>query len=216
MPVPSRALRFGVLEAVLLVSFVGGAAVVATSHDDGQAVVVREQAVLDEVAAVVRAEAAFRAAGRRDDDADGAPEYGSLEDLVAAGLVAAPVVRDAEGPHLRRGPYRVEVLLPTAVLPSGPRELGRGGATVDPKLTALTFAVVASPVRDDARVLRSFYEDGAGYAYTAEGVNEADRDPTAPPPLRELRGDDERGGHEDGPIWRPTRRPPGVATPGAK
>ncbi|MFO0933925.1 MAG: hypothetical protein U1E39_14645 [Planctomycetota bacterium] len=216
MPVRPRALRFGVLEAVLLASALGGTLVVLSSRDDGHAVVAREQAALEEVAALARAEATFREARRRDDDADGIAEYGSLEDLVAAGLVPGPVQRDVDGPHLRRGSYRFEVLLPTATLPSGQREFGRGGAAVDPKLTAATFAVVALPVRGEARVLRSFYVDGAGYAFTAEGVNEADRDPTAPPPLRELRGDDERGGHEDGPIWRPTRKPPEATAPPPK
>jgi len=216
MPVRSRSLRFGLLEAVLLASVAGGTAIVLASREDGLAVVAREQAVLGEVAAVEGAQATFRAAGRRDDDGDGTPEYGSLEDLVAAGLVAGPVLRDADGPHLRRGSYRLEVLLPTATLPTGQRELGRGGRAVDPKLSAATFAVVAMPVRGEARVLRSFYVDGAGYAFTAEGVNEADRDPTVPPPQRELRGDDERGGHEDGPIWRPTRKPPAATLPAPK
>lgn len=216
MPVPSRSLRFGTLEAVLLAAALAGAAIVGTSRDDGHTVVARERVALDEVAAIERAEATFRASNRRDDDADGRPEYGSLEDLVGAGLLAGPVQRDADGPHLRRGSYRIEVLLPTATLPSGQREFGRGGAAIDPKLTAATFAVVALPVRGEPRVLRSFYADGAGYAFTSEGVNEADRDPTAPPPLRELRGDDERGGHEDGPIWRPTRKPPDATAPPPK
>ncbi|MBL9087480.1 MAG: hypothetical protein JNM10_10085 [Planctomycetia bacterium] len=216
MPVRSRSLRFGVLEAVLLASVAGGAAIVLASREDGLAVVEREQAVLADVAALERAEGEFRAAGRRDDDGDGTPEYGSLEDLVAAGLVPGPVLRDLDGPHLRRGSYRLEVLLPSATLPTGEREWGRGGSAVDPKLAAATFAVVARPVRGEARVLRSFYVDGAGYAFTAEGVNEADRDPTVPPPQRELRGDDERGGHEDGPIWRPTRKPQAAAAPAAK
>lgn len=216
MPVAPRSLRFGTLEAVLLAAALAGAAIVGTSRDDGQTVVERERAAIDAVAEVERAEAAFRTANRRDDDTDGRPEYGSLEDLVAAGLVPGPIQRDAEGPHLRRGSYRVEVLLPTATLPSGQREFGRGGAAIDPKLTEATFAVVALPVRGEPRVLRSFYADGAGYAFTAEGVNEADRDPTAPPPLRELRGDDERGGHEDGPIWRPTRKPSDATAPPPK
>lgn len=213
MPVRSRALRFGVLEAVLLTSVVGGVLVVADSRRDGQAVVAREQAALDDVARLEAAQATFRAGKRRDDDGDGVPEYGSLEDLVAAGLVEGPVLSDADAPHLRRGSYRLEVLLPSAVLPTGQREFRRGRPTPDPKLAATTYAVVAMPVRGAPRVLRSFYADAAGYAFTSEGVNEADRDPTTLPPLRELRADEERGGHEDGPIWRPTRKPTGAATP---
>ena len=60
------------------------------------------------------------------------------------------------------------------------------------------------------------YVDAAGYAFTAEGVNEADRDPATLPPLRELRGNDERGGHEDGPIWRPTRKPAAATAPAGR
>jgi len=207
MPVRSRALRFGVFEAVLLAAIGGGVFVVVGSRSDGHAIVAREQVALDALHALERAQASFLAARRRDDDANGAAEYGSLDDLVAAGLAAGPVERDADGPHLRRGSYRVEVLLPGAVLPSGEREFVRGGAPPDPKLAAVAYAAVARPVPGDARALRSFYVDAAGYAFTAEGVNEADRDPTTLPPLRELRGNDERGGHEDGPIWRPTRTP---------
>jgi hypothetical protein len=48
--------------------------------------------------------------------------------------------------------------------------------------------------------LRSFYLDEKGRLYAAEGVQDADRDPSRAPPARELRDDREEMG--EGPVWR--------------
>lgn len=219
MAVRHRSLRFGPLGAVGVLAVALGVVGVLSHRDDAAAVIAREEAARTFLAELVRAQAAFRARGTRDDDRDGQPEYGTIEDLVASGLLAGPVARDAEGAHVVRGAYRFDVLLPAHVLPSGQREFAHGPTPVDPRLSSGTFAVAARPRRGAPRSLRSFYEDAAGYAYTAEGVNEPDRDPVNPLPRRELRGDDDRGGDEEGSMWRPTRkggRPATGGEPGAR
>lgn len=206
MAVRHRSLRFGPLGAVGLLSVALGVAGVLAHRDDAVAVIEREEAARTFLADLVRGQASFRARGARDDDRDGQPEFGTIEDLVRAGLIAGPVHFDAEGAHVLRGAYRFDVLLPAHVLPSGQREFAHGPTPVDPRLATAAYAVVARPRRDAPRALRSFYEDAAGFAYTAEGVNEPDRDPVNPLPRRELRGDDDRGGDDEGSMWRPTRK----------
>lgn len=203
MPVRHKSLRFGWLQAVLVASLGVGVAVVWRSDRSAADVIEREEAGLATLHALLDAQRRFLAAGRRDDDHDGRPEYGTLDDLVAAGLWTGPLARDGDVPVDARGSYRFEVLLPGGVHPTGVKTLVRGRRGADTRLATGAVAVVALPRRDGPRVLRGFYLDAAGWGFVSEGVYAADRDPSAPAPRVELREEKDRGGHDDGPNWRP-------------
>jgi len=211
MAVRHKALRFGLLEAGLVASLCATAFVVWRSDASARDVIAREERGLSFLRGVLAAEQAFRAAGKRDEDGDGKPEFGTLADLAAARLVEGPVERDEHGPFVPTAGYRVRVLLPSDL--SGTRAVrwARPGAPVDPALSATTVAVVALPRGGGPRVLRAFYLDAAGYGFASDGVYSAERDPTLAPPLRELRdGTRDDGGHEGGAGWRAFEAPPGV------
>lgn len=210
MPVRHRSLRFGTLEVVLVASLLGGAYVVAASERSARDVIGREEQGLATLRGLLDAERRFLAKTLRDDDHDGKGEFGSLDDLVAAGLWEGPVTRDADVAFTVRGPYRYEVLLPGGVHPTGVKTLVEGHRGVDARLASATVAVVALPHAAGPRVLRGFYLDAAGYGYVAEGVYAADRDPTAPAPRVELREEKDRGGRDDGPNWRAFEQPAGA------
>ncbi len=98
------------------------------------------------------------------------------------------------------GGYRVEVLRPERLERNGRARWTRGEGRVDPSLAPHKFAVTAIPRRGADRGLRSFYLDAAGNLYAAEGVQDADRDPSRAPPERELLDAREEVG--EGPVWR--------------
>ena len=209
MAVRSRSLRLGILELALLAAAGAGVAVVASSDDDARRLIERERRAYAFVERVAAAERAFRAAGTRDLDRDGRPEYGTLADLEQGTVDLGRRQQDADGDYLAIEGYRVEVLLPTGLERSA-RTWGRSTVAADAQLASQTFAVVALPLRDGPRVLRGFYLDGDGYAYVAEGVYAADGDPTIAPPRVEMRKQKEVGGHDQGGVWRSWLRPPGA------
>src|SRR5262245_3877072 len=204
-----RALRFGPLEAFIVLALAVAGTVAWRSDSHAKGVVSREQQALAFARRLVQAEQAFRAQRRRDLDGDGTAEFGPLAELVAAGLVDGPVAKDDDAEHLRRGGYRFEVLLPDRETPKGLKSWSRSGGPVDPRLATTTFAVVALPSGGEAPALRAFYLDGLGYGYSADGVYSAHRESTASPPLLELRGTEkgDDGGRDDGPAWRPFEKP---------
>jgi len=210
-----RSLRFGALEAIAVLAIVAAALVATRSDADAKGVVSREARALAFLRGVVEAETAYKASGRSDADGDGVPEYGALAALVASGLLAGPLEKDADGEHLSLEGYRVEVLLPVGETPKGLLAWSRSRGPSDAQLAATTFAAVALPVgasRGDPRTLRAFYLDARGYGFAVDGVYSPDRDPSLPPPLFELRGGEkgDDGGREGGPLWRPFEKPAGV------
>jgi hypothetical protein len=202
VPLRHRSLRLGVLEVVVLVAFLVGAALVVRGFRDADAVIAREEAALRWVRHLGAREAAFRDAHRLDRNGDGQAEFGGLDDLRAAGLLDRATVTDEEGPFLPLEGYRIEVLLPAETDAAGRRTLTGRPERADARLAAQQFAVVARPRRGGPRALRSFYLDAQGWLYAAEGVYDPDRDPCAPPPRLELREERDAGGTEDGPVWR--------------
>jgi len=200
MAARARSLRFGTMEAVLLLAFATAAALVGLPWHatiDRQA---DEAAALEAVRRVAAAEITFRARHLLDADGDGTAEYGTLTDLSQATLVPDAIVADDEAPHVRVGGYRLEILRPERLERDGRARWTRGRGRVDPALAAHAFAVTAIPRRGADRGLRSFYLDAAGRLYAAEGVQDADRDPSRAPPTRELHDAREEVGQ--GPVWR--------------
>jgi hypothetical protein len=193
---------FGVFEVLGLAAVGTILWLIHVSLREARIVVAREERALALVRRLGAAEEAFKAAARLDHNGDGMPEFGGLEDLVAAGLVDGPVERDEVGPRLDLEGYRVEILLPSGVDPGGRRLLARRPDLADPRVSAHQFAVVAMPIREGPRALRGFYLDAVGQLYVAEGVYDPDREPYAPPPPLELREDKDEGGAAQGPVWR--------------
>jgi hypothetical protein len=207
-----RSLLFGPLEAVLVASLGLAVLVLWRSDTDAKRVVSREERGLAFLRTLVAAQVEFHAKGARDVDGDGKPEFATLDELVAAGLVAGTLLRDDVATYLESDGYRVEVLLPSGEMPNRRKAWARSSEHVDSRLAAVTFAVVGLPLAKGPRVLRGFYLDGSGYGYAVDGVYSPDRDPSVPPPLFELREGEkgENGGHDGGPQWRPFEAPAGV------
>lgn len=200
MAARARSLWFGTMEAVVTLAFATAAALVWVPWRATVAREADEAAALDAVRRVAAAQTTFRERRLLDMDGDGTSEYGTLDDLVRSSLVPGPVVADAEAPHLEVGGYRVEVLRPERLERSGRARWTRGAGRVDPSLAPHRFAVTAIPRRGADRGLRSFYLDASGHLYAAEGVQDADRDPSRAPPTRELLDAREEVG--EGPVWR--------------
>jgi len=195
-----RSLRFGTLEACLVLALCAAAALVfmlahATrerERDEARAVEVIER--------IADAQARLRSARATAAGEPAGGDFGTLVDLEKARLIGDPVVSDDAGPHLEVGGYRVEVLLPGRLERGGRVRWARAGGRVDPGLASQSFAVTAIPRKGADVGLRSFYLDSKGRLYAAEGVQDADRDPSRAPPQFELIGPRAEAG--EGPIWR--------------
>jgi hypothetical protein len=188
------------MEAVLVLAFATAAALVWLPWDATNDRRADEAAALEAVRRIAAAQATFRERRLLDVDGDGTAEYGTLADLERARLVTEPVRSDEEAPHVDVGGYRLEVLRPERLERDGRARWTRGEGRVDPALAPQKFAVTAIPRRGAERGLRSFYLDAAGRLYAAEGVQDADRDPSRSPPTRELLAAREEVG--EGPVWR--------------
>lgn len=195
-----KSLRFGPLQLVVAICFATAAYAVADAWKDAHAVIEREKKALALVVDLAEAEVQFLGQRRLDANADGRPEYGTLDALVEAGLVHGPLGSDAAGKFIALDGYRVEVLLPEGIDAGGNRLLARSTGTPDPVLASSSFAVVAMPAGSGGRVLRAFYRDAEGQLFTAEGVADPDRDPRFPPPRVSLI--DGKESDPEGPVWR--------------
>jgi len=200
MAARARSLRFGTMEAVLVLAVATAAALVWLPWHATIDRKADEDAALEAVRRVAAAQTVFRERRLLDADGDGTAEYGTLADLAKARLVSDAVLTDEEAPHLEIGGYRLEVLRPERLERSGRARWTRGDGRVDPSLAPHRFAVTAIPRRGADRGLRSFYLDAEGHFYAAEGVQDADRDPSRAPPSRELLDAREEVG--EGPVWR--------------
>lgn len=147
---------------------------------------------------------AVRAAQREFHGRTGA--YGWLAELVEAGLLPGRTLhKDAQGPHLEAGGYRIEVLLPmrggqgTEQVPL----VGQGEGVVDRALRRRHFAVVARPGGPEPRGYRTFYVDEGEALWVSEGVSDEEGYARNPRPVVLLSRSD---GHDlTGLVW--SRRP---------
>lgn len=192
----TRILPVGILELLLLLAVAAGAALVWMPWKATDAQRADEALALATVRRIADAQAAHRAAPGVGADA----AFGTLADLSRAGMIEEAVRVDDAGPHLDVGGYRIEILRPERLERDGRVRWTRGVGRVDPSLAPVHFAVTAIPRRGADLGLRSFYVDAKGRLYAAEGVQDADRDPSRAPPARELRDDREEMG--EGPVWR--------------
>ena len=213
MPTRFRRLWFGPLEALIVIAFGTAGFLVWRTTQEAQDVIARETRARTAVRALWESEMAFRTSRRLDADRNGVAEFGSLDDLGAAGLVSGALKRDAQGPFLEVEGYRLEILLPERIDASRRRNFARPGEHPDPRLSEVAFAAVARPAAGGPKALRTFYLDADQRAYVAEGVYDPDRDASPPLPVIELREPKEDSSNE-GPIWRRTPFPgPGGGRP---
>lgn len=186
----------GTLEAALVLALVTGAALVVAPWRATAGQRADEKLAIETVRRIAATEEAYR----RRPGAPASAEYGTLEDLAKGGWIDDPIAHDESIPHLDVGGYRIEILRPERLERDGRVRWIRGNRRVDPALASTTFAVTAIPRRGAERGLRAFYVDARGRFYAAEGVQDADRDPSRPPPSREFR--DDREELDAGPVWR--------------
>lgn len=198
MAARTRSFPFGTLELVLLLAVALGVALVRVPWRATQAQRTDESLAIETIRRVASVELAYRTA--LSVRAGDAAEFGTLADLAKSGQLEDRVLVDDTGPHLDVGGYRVEILRPERLERDGRVRWTRGVGRVDPSLAPVHFAVTAIPRRGGDLGLRSFYVDAEGRLYAAEGVQDADRDPSRAPPARELR--DEREEMGEGPVWR--------------
>ncbi len=194
----ARSLPFGTLEFVLLLAVSIGVAAVWIPWRATDVRRADEARAIETIRRIAAAQGVYRTAAVA--RVGPSAEFATLADLARAGLLVDPVVADDPVPHLDVGGYRVEVLRPERLEINGRVRWTRGAGRVDPSLAPIWFAVTAIPRRGADLGLRSFYIDSKGRLFAAEGVQDADRDPSRAPPARELIDDREEMG--EGPIWR--------------
>jgi hypothetical protein len=165
-----KALRFGPLEAVAVLSLSVAAVAWAAPRPGIRERIAREERAAGLVLRVAAAERAFLARKVLDADGDGRAEYGTLLDLARAGLLDRTPRSDAQGDHLEESGYRIEVLLPGGPMRGGGTALARSREKADPALAADLFAVVCLPTAGAG--LRATYVDAAGRIYDAEGISD--------------------------------------------
>jgi hypothetical protein len=191
----------GPLEVAILASLVAAFLVLWTPWREAKRILSREEEALAVARAVAAAERTFHARRAKDANGDGLAEYGTLDDLAAAGLLPRPVAREPAPAHLSVGTYRIEVLLPEGLTPQeGRRTLSRAGGPVDSVLASETFAVVALPGADREGGLRALYTDETGRTWYADEVTDPDRGTATLPPAFTLKEETEQGVLA-GPFW---------------
>jgi hypothetical protein len=201
VPLRHRSLRFGTLHAVIVVSLAAGLLVLWAPWREAKEILTREEAALSVARSVAAAQRTFRERKVKDANGDGLPEYGTLDELRAAGLLSLDVAREPAPAHLAVGAYRIEVLLPEGLTPrDGRHALTRAGGAVDPVLASETFAVVALPGPDREGGLRALYTDSSGKTWYADEVTDPDRGTGTAPPSATLREDSPQG-VLPGPVW---------------
>jgi hypothetical protein len=186
----------------MLASLAAAAYVLWAPWRESKSIIAKEEEALGAARAVAAAQRTFRERRLKDANRDGAAEYGTLEDLAAAGLLPRAVSREPAPAHLAVGAYRVEVLLPERLeTAEGRRTLGRAGRPVDPALAAETFAVVALPGPDRTTGMRGLYVDQTGRTWHADEVTDPDVGTATEPPPWTLREETEAGAGNAGPFW---------------
>lgn len=132
------------------------------SRRDARARIDLEQAALEHVRAIVRAQRSFHEARGR---------YGWLDELGRAGLLDG--VRVAPDGSLALAGYRIDVLLPYGLSPREIAQLApKTAGKSNPRLERQHFAVVARPWGRGPTGYRSYYVDESEQLFVNEGVRD--------------------------------------------